>query len=48
VDEENRFVKRCIERENNKFRVKERKGYVEMVKKIVDFAFKKGMDMGEI
>jgi DnaJ family protein A protein 5 len=42
VDEENRFVKRCIERENNKFRVKERKAYVEMVKKIVEFAFKKG------
>jgi hypothetical protein len=41
VDEENRDVKRCIEKENNKFRQKERKSYVEMVKKIVEFAFKR-------
>jgi hypothetical protein len=43
VDEENRDVKRCIEKENNKFRQKERKSYVEMVKKIVEFAFKRGI-----
>ncbi len=42
MDEENRFVKRCIERENNKFRVKERKVYIETIKKIVEFIIKKG------
>ena len=35
ADDENRYVKRCVERENNKFRVKERKNYIETIKKIL-------------
>jgi hypothetical protein len=42
MDEESRFVKRCIERENNKFRKVEKKNFLDTLKKIVDFAFKKG------
>lgn len=41
MDEESRFVKRIIERENNSFRKKEKKTFLETIKKIVDFAFKK-------
>ena len=42
MDEESRFFKRCIERENNKFRKVEKKNFLDTLKKIVDFAFKKG------
>jgi hypothetical protein len=41
MDEESRFVKRIIERENNSFRKKEKKAFLETIKKIIDFAFKK-------
>lgn len=34
-------MRRIIERENNKFRKKEKKNYLDTIKKIVDFAFKK-------
>ena len=43
MDEESRFVRRCIERENNKFRKIEKKNFLDTMKKILDFVFKKGM-----
>ena len=43
MDEESRFVRRCIERENNKFRKIEKKNFLDTMKKILDFIFKKGM-----
>ena len=36
-DDESRYVKRIIERENNKFRKKEKKVYLDSLKKVVDF-----------
>jgi len=45
MDEESRFVRRCIERENNKFRKIEKKNFLDTMKKILDFIFKKlGID----
>ena len=41
MDDEGRFVRRIIERENNKFRKKEKKTYLETIKKIVDFCQKR-------